>query len=153
MFSRCVLPSSTFTFISSSHDTVSWLDHILTITSGYSISTDICVKSDFITSDHLPLCFTVSVDNLNMPISSSANNIPCDALRYNWYGASDFNISNYYYSTRAEFSIIKLHNHNSVVCRNDYVSQHYNISRTDFKWWMHAQLLITAQATGQFIMQ
>ena len=83
------LPRNTFTFISSSHDTVSWLDHILTTTSRYSLFTDICVKSDFITSDHLPLCFTISVDNLYVPISSSANNIPCDALRYNGYGASD----------------------------------------------------------------
>ena len=101
------LPRNTFTFISSSHDTVSWLDHILTTTSGYSLLTDICVKSDFITSDHLPLCFTISVDNLNVPISSSANKIPCDALRYNWYGASDFDISNYYSCTRSELSKIK----------------------------------------------
>ena len=102
------LPRYTFTFISSSHDTVSWLDHILTTTSGYSLFTDICVKSDFITSDHLPLCFTISVDNLNLPISSSANNIPCDAFRYNWYGASDFDISNYYSCTRSELSKIKV---------------------------------------------
>ena len=50
------LPQDTFTFISSSHDTVSWLDHILTTTSGYSILTDACVKTDFITSGHLYLC-------------------------------------------------------------------------------------------------
>ena len=59
------------TFISSSHDTVSWLVHILTTTSGYSILTDACVKTDFITSDHLPLCFTISIDNLHIPVSSS----------------------------------------------------------------------------------
>ena len=98
----------TFTFVSSSHDTVSWLDHILTTTSGYSLLTDICVKSECITSDHLPLRFNISVDNLNVPFSSSANNIPCDALRYNWYGASDFDISNYYSCTRSELSKIKL---------------------------------------------
>ena len=66
------------------------------------------MKSDFITSDHLPLCFTISVDNLNVPISSSANNIPCDAFRYNWSGVSDFDISNYYSCTRSELSKIKL---------------------------------------------
>ena len=173
------LPCNTFTFISSSHATVSWLDHILTTTSGYSLFTDICVKSDVITSDLLPLCFTISVDNLNVPISSSANNIPCDALRYNWYGASDFDISNYYSCTRSELSksklsleamqcedvrcikhrrdidvfysditnclyncikqcipVLKLYNDNSIAGWNDYVSHHYNISRTDFKWWV-----------------
>ena len=65
------LLQDTFTFISSSHDTVSWLDHILTTTSGYSILTDACVKTDFITSDHLPLCFTISIDNLHIPVSLS----------------------------------------------------------------------------------
>ena len=102
------LSRNTFTFISSSHDTVSWLDHILTTTSGYSLFNNICVKSDFITSDHLHLCFTISVHNLYVPISSSAKNIPYDALRYNWYGASDLDISNYYSCTRAELSRIKL---------------------------------------------
>ena len=54
------------------------------------------------------MCFTISVDNLYVPISSSANNIPCDALRYNWYGAFDLDISNYYSCTKAELSRIKL---------------------------------------------
>ena len=58
-----LLPSDTFTFISSSHDTVSWLDHVLSTTSGHSLFTNISVKSDFITSDHLPLCFSISIDN------------------------------------------------------------------------------------------
>ena len=150
--------------------------HILTTTSEYFLLTDICVKSDFMTSDHLPLCFTISVDTLNLPIFSSVINIPCDVLRYNWYGASDFDISNYYSCTRSELCriklpleamqcedvrcfkhrrdidvfystitnglhgcikhcipILKLHNDNSVAGWNDYVSHHYNMSRTDFK--------------------
>ena len=170
------LPSITFTFISSSHDTVLWLDHILTTTSGYSLFTDICVKSDFITSDHLPLCFTITVDNLNVPIYFSASS---DALRYNWYGASDLDISNYYSCTRTELSrirfplqamlcenvrcnkhgrdidvfysaitnanattikqcipVLKLYNYHCVAGWNDHVSHHYNISRTDIKWWV-----------------
>ena len=68
---KLFLPQVTFTFISSNHDTVSWLDHILTTTSEYSILTDACVKTDCITSDHLPLCFTISIDNLHIPVSSS----------------------------------------------------------------------------------
>ena len=43
-----------------------------------------------------------------MPISSSANNIPCDPLRYDWYSASNLDISNYYSCTRTELSRIKL---------------------------------------------
>ena len=32
--------------------------------------------------------------------------------------------------------VLKLHNDNSVAGWNNYVSHHYNISRTDFKWWV-----------------
>ena len=101
--------------------------------------------------------------------------MPCDALRYNWYGVSDLDISNSYSCTRSELStiklpleavqyedvrcndidvfysaitnclhgyiqqcipVLKLHNNNSVAGWNDYVSHQYNISRTDFKWWV-----------------
>ena len=51
------LPSNTYTFISSSHDTVSWLDHVLSTTSGHSLFNSMHVKSDCITSDHLLLSF------------------------------------------------------------------------------------------------
>ena len=54
--------------ISSSHDTVSWLDHVLSTTSGHSLFTNISVKFDFITSDYLPLCFSISIDNMHVPI-------------------------------------------------------------------------------------
>ena len=101
------LPQDTFTFISSSHDTVSWLDHILTTTSGYSILTDACVKTDFITSDHLPLCFTISIDNLHVTVSLS-DQTSQDRQSYNWCGASDADLYKYYSCTRTELAKIKL---------------------------------------------
>ena len=88
---KLFLPQDTFTFISSSHDTVSWLDHILTTTSGYSILTDACVKTDFITSDHLSLCFTISSDNLHIPVSSS-DQTSHDRQSYSWCGAFDVDL-------------------------------------------------------------
>ena len=45
-----LLPPDTFTFISSSHVTVSWLDHVLSTTSWHSLFTNISVKFDVITS-------------------------------------------------------------------------------------------------------
>ena len=145
------LPRNTFTFISSSHDTVSWLDHILTTTSGYSLFTDVCVKSDFITPDHLPLCFTISVDNLYVPISFSANNIPCDALRYNWYGASDLDISNYYSCTKAELSRIKL-NYTMITLLQVGMTM-LAIITIYLALISNGGWLITDHAMGQFIMQ
>ena len=102
------LPSDTFTFISSSHDTVSWLDHVLSTTSGHSLFTNISVKSDFITSDHLPLCFSISIDNMHVPIILADSTSRDSLISYNWYGASDVNLSNYNSCTRAELAKIKL---------------------------------------------
>ena len=103
-----LLPSDTFTFISSSHDTVSWLDHVLSTTSGHPPFTNISVKSDFITSDHLPLCFSISIDNMHVPIIPADSTSRDSLISYNWYGASDVNLSNYNSCTRAELAKIKL---------------------------------------------
>ena len=104
-----LLPSDTFTFISSSHDTVSWLDHVLSTstTSEHSLFTNISVKSDFITSDHLPLCFSISINNKHVPIPP-ADSTSHDSFSYNWYGAFDANLSNYNSCIRAEHAKIKL---------------------------------------------
>ena len=88
------------------HDTLSWLAHILTTTSGYSILTDACIKTDCTTSDHLPLCLTISIDNLHIPVSSS-DQISHDRQSYNWCGASDMDLCTYYSCTRTELAKIK----------------------------------------------
>ena len=56
-----LLPSDTFTFVSSSHASTSWLDHVLSTSTGHALVQSIHVKSDYVTSDHLPLCFTVCI--------------------------------------------------------------------------------------------
>ena len=127
------LPSNTYTFISSSHDTVSWLDHVLSTTSGHSLFNSMHVKSDFITSDHLPLSFTISIDNLHVPIPP-CDNSSRDTLSYNWYGASDVNLYNYNLCTRVELAKIKLP-FDALQCddihcishRNDIDQFYYNI--------------------------
>ena len=50
-----LLPSDTFTFVSSSHASTSWLDHVLSTSTGHALVQSIHVKSDYVTSDHLPL--------------------------------------------------------------------------------------------------
>ena len=127
------LPSNTYTFISSSHDTVSWLDHVLSTTSGHSHFNSMHVKSDFITSDHLPLSFSISIDNLHVPIPP-CDNSSRDTLSYNWYGASDVNLYNYNLCTRVELAKIKLP-FDALQCddihcishRNDIDQFYYNI--------------------------
>ena len=76
-------------FLRNGHDTVSWLDHVLSTTSGHSLFTNISVKSDYITSDHFPLCFSISIDNMHVPIPHTSVSTSRDSFSYNWYGASD----------------------------------------------------------------
>ena len=111
-----LLLSDTFTFISSSHDTVSWLDHVLSTTSGHSLFTNNSEKSDFIISDHLTLCFSISFDNMHVPIPPS-DYTSRDSFSYNWYRASDVNLSNYHSYTTSELAKIKLPFH-ALQCEN-----------------------------------
>ena len=96
-----LLPSDFFTFISSSPDTVSWLDHVLSTTSGHSLFTNISVKSNLITSDHLPPCLSISINNMHVSIPP-ADSTSRYSFIYNWYGESDVNLSNYILCTKAE---------------------------------------------------
>ena len=57
-----LLPADTFTFVNSSHGSTSWLDHVLSTTSGHALVESVHVKTDFVSSDHLPLCFDISID-------------------------------------------------------------------------------------------
>ena len=65
------------------------------------------VKSDFITSDHLTLSFSISIDNLHVPIPP-CDNPSRDTLSYNWCGASGVNLYNYISCTRIELAKVKL---------------------------------------------
>ena len=177
---KVFLPTDPFTFVSSSHNSTSWLDHILTTTTGVSLLTDICIHTDFITSDHLPLSFSLSIDNLLVTIPRSSEYLSSsDKISYNWYGPSDNDINQYYSCSRSElartklpldamhcknkhcikhrhdidsfyYSIInaldatmkqcipihKSQNKNCITGWNDYVSEFYDRSRTEFKWWV-----------------
>ena len=48
------------------HNTVSWLDHIVSSVSAYSLIDDIWVKYNFVSSDHLPLCLKINLSRVNV---------------------------------------------------------------------------------------
>ena len=54
-----LLPSDAFTYVSDAHGSRSWLDHVLTTHSSHSSISDMEVKYDCVSSDHLPLCFYI----------------------------------------------------------------------------------------------
>ena len=60
------LSADTFTYISDSHSTTSWLDHILVNSSLLPMLSNYCVHYDYVISDHRPISFVLKV----MPVFS-----------------------------------------------------------------------------------
>ena len=65
-----------FTFVSQAHDTVSWLDHVVTTYTGYELIANMTVEKDFVSSDHLPVGMT-----LNMLVSNSNDRDSTDLVK------------------------------------------------------------------------
>ena len=104
-----LLQNDTYTFISSSHSTTSWLDHILSISSGHSLLQDVHVKGDYISSDQLPLCFNVIVNNaIDCVYYSSSDNNNNNMSSFNWNGATDHDLYRYSLSTKSQLSKLSI---------------------------------------------
>ena len=59
------LGASSFTYVSDSHNTTSWLDHVLTNQNMLSYMSNLSVLYDFVSSDHRPLRFCINIDKVN----------------------------------------------------------------------------------------
>ena len=89
-----MLPADTFFFVSSSHAATSWLDRVLTTTSSHALVDSMQVKSTFISSDQLPLCFTISIDSEIVCTPVSVDRITDDVPSFNWKDITDNEIIN-----------------------------------------------------------
>ena len=67
---RSILPSNTFTYLSDSHHTTSWLDHCISSSTLHKSIKNISVLYDYITSDHRPLSITFRCNLLPLLLSS-----------------------------------------------------------------------------------
>ena len=56
-----ILCNKSYTFVSSAHNTVSWLDHVVTTKPGCDLINNMCIKYDYVSSDHLPLMMQLGV--------------------------------------------------------------------------------------------
>lgn len=59
-----ILPDDTFTYVSDSHHTTSWLDHVLMSASLNDVCTDMSVLYELLTSDHRPISFDLCLGDL-----------------------------------------------------------------------------------------
>lgn len=117
-----LLPADTFTYISASHGTVSWLDHILTTTSGHTLIQRICTMNEYVSSDHLPVLYDILIDNFQICVPvlrSNSNKISSQ----NWYNATEDNLLQYRSATKTELQKIKLPL-DAVQCQNPACTEH-----------------------------
>ena len=62
---KFLLPNDTFTYVSDSHGSTSWIDHCLSSAAFHQAIRCMSVLHDIITSDHRPLAFTIDCPNLH----------------------------------------------------------------------------------------
>lgn len=111
---------NTFTFLSSAHQSMSWLDHVVCTTSAYSLVSHCQVLYDVISSDHFPLSFTFTT-NVNDSASSNTHAVDsCDSShspRVKWDSLSSQQLQQY--STATEDELYKIVGHSDLnICSN-----------------------------------
>ena len=99
-----LLPSDAFTYASDAHGSRSWLDHVLTTHSSHSSISDMEVKYVCVSSDHLPLCFSIYAKLL--PSSEATIQEQIHAPRPVWNAASPQDLDNYHTQTGLLLSAI-----------------------------------------------
>ncbi len=63
---EAMLPNNSFTYVSEAHHTVSRLGHCLSTADAHQSIENIVIKYDLDTTDHLPVCVTLDVNNIPM---------------------------------------------------------------------------------------
>ena len=95
-----ILSAETFTFYSLAHNTTSWLDHIICSYSCDSAIIDMNVDNSFVSSDHLPICCTIYVNDTmgsSMVADTCSQNSHSTDYMFSWSGV-DNNVKKKYSS-------------------------------------------------------
>ena len=117
-------PEDTYTYLSESHATTSWLDHVLCTHSGHQLIENIDVLYDVISSDHHPILL-----NINFPcnivelddIDSGSN------CKIKWDLLSDKDIALYMNNTELALNSVNI-DHSLILCDNPSCKDPYHIS-------------------------
>ena len=64
------------------------------------------MKSDFVSSDHIPLCFDIAIDKPNVCTSPSVCSSGNDVPTFNWKDLTDTDLINYNLCTKEDLSRI-----------------------------------------------
>ena len=108
--------SDCFTFVSSAHNTVAWLDHIISTHSLHALISSVSVNHSYISSDHFPLFAKLDLGKINLLAETMAENIR-DIQRISWSDVSPSDIKVYQTESRRTLSDVPL-NHSLLLCDN-----------------------------------
>ena len=104
ILSDCVILNDVYTYVSPAWGTTSWLDHCVSTEDAHNAISSIEILHDFVSSDHLPLCVTLSLDldKVNVTDESTAKPKPC------WDKASKEELDKYFHESNELFKNIDI---------------------------------------------
>lgn len=116
IISDTVLLKDSFTFVSSAHQSMSWLDHIICTKSAHPFLTHCQVLYGLLASDHFPLSFKIFVNYEDSPpaVPRIGESMKSSSIRVKWDSLSQQEIQQYTNSTKDELDKI---------CENDTLKQ------------------------------
>ena len=79
---------------------------MVSTTSVHTLVQAVHVKSDFVSSDHVPLCFDIAIDKTNICTSPSVCSSGNDVPTFNWKDLTDNDLLKYNVCTKKDLSRI-----------------------------------------------
>jgi hypothetical protein len=140
------LPHTSSTYVSMSHGTSSWLDHIVTTHSMHSIIEDVEVENTYVSSDHCPLSATIKLNVAHVKMEDDG----CYKQKsINWNSLNDDDLAKYRILTEQNFTKIHL-NRELIMCDNINCKDKSHIAALDsFYTDITAALISAADQLGE----
>ena len=131
----------TFTFCSSAHHTVSWLDHAVMTERVFQLTNNVAVLKDFITSDHLPVEIDLDIATSQVPCDTYINSENQCAIPWDSLTEKDF--ENYKNTTENNLKSV-IFNHGLLLCDDPECTDVSHINAIDLMCTQIADCLITS---------
>ena len=103
-----LLPDTSFTYISDSHNSTSWIDHCVTTAMAHRLMINIEVLLEYICSDHHPLLVKLSYSPTVNHHSNICDQKSSDYKHINWKNLTPRKKAEYYQSTKSYLSNLLL---------------------------------------------
>jgi hypothetical protein len=137
-------PDDTFTFFSAAHNTVAWLDHIISTTTLHSTFDKIWIDNAYITSDHFPIFASTNIMPQPDSEAPSHDNTEHCNFSLNWSKLSEADFSEYDVQSAKTLGNVHL-NHSLILCRDASCKDPDHIAAIDTLYMQIIDALKTAE--------